>query len=70
MKNKIPELIPDEVYQLLQKNQLFHKINLRNYLLKRDFKDMKKRMSTDKAIDKLKKQHPDLSYATLIDYIY
>ena len=70
MKNKIPELIPDEVYELLHKKQLFHKINLRNYLLKRDFKDMKKKMSTDKAIDRLKKQHPDLSYATLIDYIY
>jgi len=70
MKNKIPELIPDEVYDLLQKKQLFHKINLRNYMLRRDFRIMKKKMSTDKAIDKLKKQHPDLSYPTLIDYIY
>ena len=70
MKNKIPELIPDEVFELLQKKELFHKINLRNYLLKRDFKIMKTKMSTDEAITKLKKKHPDLSYSTLIDYIY
>ena len=70
MKNKIPELIPDEVFELLQKKQLFHKINLRNYLLKRDFRTMKTKMTTDEAITKLKKQHPDLSYSTLIDYIY
>ncbi len=70
MKNKIPELIPDEAFQLLHKKQLFHKINLRNYMLRRDFRLMKKKMSTDKAIEKLKKKHPDLAYATLIDYIY
>ena len=70
MKNKIPELIPDEAFELLQKKQLLHKINLRNYLLKRDFRIMKTKMSTDEAITKLKKKHPDLSYSTLIDYIY
>ena len=70
MKNKIPELIPDEVFELLHKKELFHKINLRNYLLKRDFRIMKTKMSTDEAISRLKKKHPDLSYSTLIDYIY
>ena len=70
MKNEIPELIPDDLFELLQKKQLFHKINLRNYLLKRDFRIMKTKMSTDEAISRLKKKHPDLSYSTLIDYVY
>lgn len=70
MKNKIPELIPDEVFELLHKKELFHKINLRNYMLRRDFRLMKKKMSTEEAITKLKKQHPELSYSTLISYIY
>lgn len=68
MKNEIPELIPDSVYKVLKEKQFLHEANLRKFIIKRDYKLMTQKISPDKAIDKLKKRYPNLSYATIIEY--
>lgn len=68
MKNEIPELIPDKAFKILKQKQLLHEVNLRNFIIKRDYKAMTQKITPDKAIDKLKKRYPKLSYSTIIEY--
>lgn len=70
MKNEIPELIPDKVFEILKEKQFLHKVNLRNFIIRRDFTAMKKEIGSDKALRQLKKRYPKLKYSTLLEYTH
>jgi len=66
MKNPIPELVDDSTFDLLFTNQLIGEIKLRDYLLRRRFKEMRaKKIRAEECITSLQKDYPELQFDTI-----
>lgn len=64
-ENIIPELVPNDVFLILSDRKFFNAINLRNYVIKREYRKLRKSMRADKAIDILKTEYNYMSYEHL-----
>jgi len=70
-KNPIPELIDNETFLLLNKEDLFNQSGLRDYTLKREFKKLRESgMRSDPAIEKLNKFVPNVQFETVRKLVY
>jgi hypothetical protein len=69
--NPIPELIDDEVYNLLSSRGLINEKSVRDYLIKKRFKNMRdSKMRASDAIDSLREEYPYLQFDTIRKIVY
>lgn len=71
LSNPIPELINDETYNLLYSRGLINEKSVRDYIIKKRFKDMRKsKIRASKAIDSLREEYPYLQFDTIRKIVY
>ncbi|MCB0730044.1 MAG: hypothetical protein KDC88_03325 [Ignavibacteriae bacterium] len=70
-ENPIPELINDDIYDLLTSRGLINEKSVRDYLIKKRFRDMRKsKMRASEAIDQLRAEYPYLQFDTIRKIVY
>jgi hypothetical protein len=70
-ENPIPELINDEVYDLLSSRGLINEKSVRDYLIKKRFKNMRQsKIRASDAIDSLREEYPYLQFDTIRKIVY
>jgi hypothetical protein len=70
-ENPIPELINDEIYGLLHKRGLINEKSIRDYLIKKRFKDLREsKIKASDAIDFLREEYPYLQFDTIRKIVY
>ena len=70
-ENPIPELINDEVYDLLSSRGLINEKSVRDYLIKKRFKTMRdSKVRASDAIDSLREEYPYLQFDTIRKIVY
>jgi hypothetical protein len=68
--NPLSDLIDDPSYNMLEQHKLIDQKALRDYLIRKSFREMRERMSAGDAIDKLQQQHPYLQFDTIRKIVY
>ncbi len=70
-RNPIAELINDDVYTLLTSRGLIDEKSVRDYLIRKKFKDLRaKKISTSNAIETLREEFPYLQFDTIRKIVY
>jgi len=71
VENPIPELINDDIYILLSRRGLINEKSVRDYLIKKQFKDMREaNVRASEAIDSLRAEYPYLQFDTIRKIVY
>ena len=71
LENPISELISDEIYTLLVNKNLINEKNLRDYRIKKRFKELRKNsFSSTEAIEVIRKDYPYLQFDSIRKIIY
>ncbi|PKL84241.1 MAG: hypothetical protein CVV24_00760 [Ignavibacteriae bacterium HGW-Ignavibacteriae-3] len=69
--NPIAELINDDVYSLLVSRGLIDEKSVRDYLIRKKFKDLRsKKISASNAIETLREEYPYLQFDTIRKIVY
>lgn len=69
--NPIPELINDETFHLLNSRGLIDEKSVRDYIIKKRFKDMRDlKVKASIAIDSLREEYPYLQFDTIRKIVY
>jgi hypothetical protein len=68
--NPLADLIDDQTYSLLEQHKLIDQKSLRDYLIRKSFREMREKMSAGDAIDKLQQMHPYLQFDTIRKIVY
>lgn len=69
--NPLADLISDNVYDILNSRGLINEKTVRDYQIKRQFKEMREtKMSATNAIDKLRDAYPYLQFDTIRKIVY
>jgi hypothetical protein len=70
-ENPIPELVNDEIYDLLSKRGLINEKSVRDYLIRKRFRNMRKsKVRASDAIDSLREEYPYLQFDTIRKIVY
>ncbi len=70
-RNPISELINDDVYNLLTSRGLIDEKSVRDYLIRKKFKDLRaKKISASNAIEVLREEYPYLQFDTIRKIVY
>lgn len=71
-RNPVADLIPDEVYSLLRSNDMINEKAVRDYVIRRAFRELRERhhIKTTVAIEKIKEIYPYLQIDTIRKIIY
>ena len=71
LANPISELISDEIFNLLKNKNLINEKNLRDYQIKKKFKNLRNKSftSTD-AIESIRQDYPYLQFDSIRKIIY
>ena len=70
IENPLSDLLRDEVYQKLSENSLLDYKAVRDYQIKRRFKDLRNYMSVGDAIEKIQDEYPYLRFDTIRKIVY
>ena len=68
--NPLADLIDDETFAALQQLRLIDQKSLRDFEIRKTYREMRERMSASDAIDKLQKMHPYLQFDTIRKIVY
>lgn len=68
--NPLSDLIDDATYSLLQQHKLIDQKSLRDFQIRKSYREMRERMSASDAIDKLQQMHPYLQFDTIRKIVY
>ena len=68
--NPLAEFIDDNTYGLLQQHKLVDQKSLRDYQIRKSYREMREQMSAGDAIDKLQQMHPYLQFDTIRKIVY
>lgn len=68
--NPLADLIDDATFALLQQHKLVDQKALRDYQIRKSYREMRERMSAGDAIDKLQQMHPYLQFDTIRKIVY
>jgi hypothetical protein len=69
--NPLADLISDNVYDILNSRGLINEKTVRDYQIKRQFKEMREtKMSATIAIDKIRDAYPYLQFDTIRKIVY
>jgi len=70
-ENPLSDLITDNTYTILNSKGLINEKSVRDYLIKRKFREMRKcKISATNAIDQLRELHPYLQFDTIRKIVY
>lgn len=70
-QNPIADLISDDIYMLLTEKGLINENNVRNYLIKKKFHELRsKKISTGDAIEYIRNEYPYLQHDTIRKLVY
>lgn len=69
--NPLAELINDKVYSLLTSRGLIDEKSVRDYIIRRKFKDLRaQKVSASNAIESLREDYPYLQFDTIRKIVY
>lgn len=69
--NPLSDLISDEIYNLLESRSLINEKSVRDYQIRKKFKDMRaNKVGASEAIDILRNEHPYLQFDTIRKIVY
>lgn len=68
--NLLSDLVSDDVFHTLQEQGLLNDKAIRDYHIRKSFKEFRKEMSTSEAIEKLQQLYPYLQFDTLRKIVY
>ena len=68
--NPLKELINDDVFELLRSHALLDEKAIRDYQIRKMFKEMRKELSAGDAIDKIRDMYPYLQFDTIRKIVY
>ncbi len=68
--NPLKELIDDSTFAELERHKLFSEKAIRDYTIRRLFKDMRQTMSAGDAIDRIREMYPYLQFDTVRKIVY
>jgi len=64
--NVIPELVTDEIYALLIEHRLLNPTKVRNYLIKRRYKQLREqKLPVEDCVETIWKDYPYLTYESI-----
>ena len=71
VENPLSDLINDNIYLLLHKKGLINEKSVRDYQIKRRFKEMREnKISATNAIEELRNEYPYLQFDTIRKIVY
>jgi hypothetical protein len=70
IENPLSELINDDIYELLRSHGLLDEKAIRDYQIRKMFKEMRKELSAGDAIDKIRDMYPYLQFDTIRKIVY
>ncbi|MGE5401455.1 MAG: hypothetical protein ACM3S2_13720 [Ignavibacteriales bacterium] len=71
MQNPLADLISDEVYSLLSSYYLIDEVSVRDYLIRKKFRQMKdSNIRTNDAVESIMEEFPHLQFDTIKKIIY
>ena len=70
IENPLSDLLGDDVYEKLIENSLLDYKAVRDYQIKRRFKDLRNYMSVGDAIEKIQDEYPYLRFDTIRKIVY
>ena len=68
--NPLRDLIDDDTFVELSKHKLFSEKAIRDYKIRRLFRNMRAEMSAGDAIDKIREMYPYLQFDTVRKIVY
>lgn len=68
--NPLADLIDDETFAALQDHKLIDQRSLRDFQIRKTYREMREQMSSSDAIDKLQQMHPYLQFDTIRKIVY
>jgi hypothetical protein len=68
--NPLADLIDDTTFAILQQHKLIDQKSLRDYQIRKSYREMREKMSAGDAIDKLQQMHPYLQFDTIRKIVY
>ena len=71
MVNPLSDLIPDEVFELLDQHSLLSEKGVRDYQIRQKFKSLRNQeIPASDAIEKLREEYPYLQFDTVRKIVY
>ncbi|HOJ05471.1 MAG TPA: hypothetical protein PK916_15845 [Bacteroidota bacterium] len=68
--NPLRDIIDDATFSELAKHKLLSEKAIRDYMIRRMFKNMRKNMSAGDAIDRIREMYPYLQFDTVRKIVY
>lgn len=68
--NPLRDLIDDNIFTLLNEHNLLSEKAIRDYKIRKMFKEMRREMSAGDAIDKIRDMYPYLQFDTVRKIVY
>jgi hypothetical protein len=69
-ENPLNDIIDDSTFDELNRHKLFSEKAIRDYMIRRMFKDMRTNMSAGDAIDQIREMYPYLQFDTVRKIVY
>ncbi|WP_412067773.1 hypothetical protein [Rubrivirga sp. IMCC43871] len=70
-RNPLGDLVPDEIYQVLDQHNLLNEKGVRDYKIRQQFRSMRgEDVPAYEAIEELREQHPYLQFDTIRKIVY
>ena len=70
IENPIRDLIADEVFVLLNDYNLLSEKAIRDHVIRKKFKELRKSLSAGDAIDQIREEYPYLQFDTVRKIVY
>ena len=70
VENPLQDIIDDDTFLELSKHKLFSEKAIRDYKIRRLFRNMRAEMSAGDAIDKIREMYPYLQFDTVRKIVY
>jgi hypothetical protein len=70
MENPLQEILDDNTYQQLEKLNLLSEKGIRDYTIRRIFRELRNDMSAGDAIDRIRDMYPYLQFDTVRKIVY
>ena len=69
--NPLEDLVPDEIYQVLDAHNLLNEKGVRDYKIRQQFRSMRSQdVPAYEAIEELREEHPYLQFDTIRKMVY
>ena len=69
--NPLEDLVPDEIYQVLDAHNLLNEKGVRDYKIRQQFRSMRSQdVPAYEAIEELREEHPYLQFDTIRKIVY